>query len=361
VKGRATKTPDRLRTGVTLVVAASLLAAACGTDDSGSDAAVPAPTTGQEGGGTTSQVDLPEGWAPVLDELRCDDTTVGEFPRTVVHDAGETVLEAPPQRVVSIEGTTSLDLLLLMGVTPAAAGGDNDRAVPAVFGWQAYLAGGTERDPGFDVFAKRPEVNVEAIAAARPDLIISQSGWLEDIEPRLRDLGVPIVVFAWDDAPDWRNNVRIVAEAVGRDQCADEIVGTVEAAIDDTRGSLEASGAADRTYSAFLAAEDYHVYYGAEDPIGITLQEELGLDLVPNDGAQTEFSVETAGDVLVGDVLLATDFDGDGYLQQFLASPTMAPIADRVAVLDPTLAGAAYYPSAVGLRLFLDFLEQRFG
>lgn len=343
------------------LVPLALVAGACGDDDTPTDAtattAAEAPA-GEEA--AVSGVELPEGWAELLDELRCDDTSVGEFPRTVAHDGGETTIEAAPERIVSIEGTTSLDLLLLMGITPAAAGGDEEG--PAVHPWQAHLAGGTPTDPGFDLIQKRPEVNVEAIAAARPDLIISQSGWLEGIEPRLRELGVPIVVFDWDDSgnpPDWRDNARIVAEATGRDACDEEIVATVESGIAEARAALEAAGATEQTYGAFMALDGYTAYYGAKDPIGQTLQDELGLTLEPADGAQTEFSLELAGEVLTADVLFATDFDGDGSTQAFLEAPTVAPVADRVQVLGPDLAAVAYYPSPLGVRLFVHELQER--
>ncbi|MGF1653031.1 MAG: ABC transporter substrate-binding protein [Actinomycetales bacterium] len=360
--GRAGSTS---RAAVPALVAAFALAACGGdrgadaTDDGGPPASSVAPAS------ATAAVDgLPEDWPALLDDLRCEDTTAGTFPREVEHDGGTATIETEPRRVVSIEGTTSLDLLLLMGVTPAAAGGDFDG--PAVSTVQAHLAGGTPEDPGFELFAKRPEVNVEALAAARPDLVVSQSGWLEGIEDDIERLGVPVVVFDWSDdgePPDWRNNVRIVAEAVGRDGCAEEIVARVEDAVAGTRMALVESGAADRTWSAFTAVHGYTAYHGAADPIGQTLGDELGLDLVPPDGAQTEFGVETATEVLAGDELLALDFDqaADDGLDDFLAEPAVAPVAERVWVMPPEVTQAAYYPSALGVRLFVHEMQRRYG
>jgi len=359
--------PTRTRLLAALVPLA-LVAAACGDDDEtaaardDTAAETTETTEAAEGEAAGDEPALRDGWAELLDEVRCEDTTVGEFPRTVTHDGGEITIEAEPERIVSIEGTTSLDLLLLMGITPAAAGGDEEG--PAVYPWQAHLAGGTPTDPGFDLIEKRPEVNVEAIAAARPDLIISQSGWLEGIEPRLRDLGVPIVVFEWDDSgnpPDWRDNARIVAEATGRDACDDEIVEKVEASIAETREVLEAAGATEQTYGAYTAMEGYTAYHGADDPIGQTLQDELGLTLEPADGAQTEFSLEQAGEVLTADVLFATDFFEDGAAQAFLEEPTVAPVADRVRILEPDLSAVAYYPSPLGVHLFVHELQELLG
>lgn len=349
------------RRGVLPLVLVAILAA-CGdaapaaSAGSGSEPS-PTPTAGAVG-----STGLPESWEVALEELRCTDTSVGDFPRTVQHDGGETTIDAPPQRVVSIEGTTSLDMLLLMGVTPAASGGDVDG--PAIYDYQAHLAGGTPSEPGFTVLQKRPEVDIEAIAAARPDLIISQTGWLEGIEAQLQDLGVPIISFAWDGSgnpPDWRNNVRIVGESVGRDACVTEIIDDVETAISSTRLVLEDAGVATDTFTAAIAIDGYTAYYGADDPIGIMLAEELGLDLQPDDGAQTEFSLETAQDVLVGDHVLFTDFYDDGATDAFLADPVVGDVTDRAVVLDEQESGVAYYPSALGQRLFLEVLNERFG
>ena len=151
----------------------------------------------------------------------------------------------------------------------------------------------------------------------------------------------------------------IVAEATGRDDCDDEIVEAVEAGVAETRADLAAAGATEKTYGAFMAREGYTAYYGAKDPIGQTLQDELGLTLEPADGAQTELSPELVGDVLTADVLFATDFYGDGSTQAFLEEPTVVPVADRVQTLGPDLASAAYYPSPLGVHLFVHELGDR--
>jgi hypothetical protein len=60
-------------------------------------------------------------------------------------------------------------------------------------------------------------------------------------------------------------------------------------------------------------------------------------------------------------VLFNLDFYEDGSTEAFLQQPTVAPIADRVQVLDPDLAGVAYYPSPLGVRLFVHDLQERLG
>jgi ABC-type Fe3+-hydroxamate transport system substrate-binding protein len=361
--------PGHALLGAALALSVAV-ASSCGSDDGGAGASAGQPSASQPAASEESMpaaesaaaAELPAGWVELLDELRCSDTTVGEFPRTVEHDGGSTTLDAPPQRVVSIEGTTSLDMLLLMGVTPAAAGADYQdpfRIAP----WQAVLTNGEREAPGFGLIAKRPEVNIEQIAGARPDLIISQSGWIEDILASVEEIGAPIVVFDWtDDKADWRDNVRIVGEAVGRDACVDEIVAKVEAKIEETRAAIENAGGADDSFTVVTVGDGYIAYHGARDPVGKAIQDDLGLTLDPADGSQTEFGVELAESVLLGDHILAFDFgDGFPFDQTFLEEPTVRDVADRFVLMEETVSNAGYYPSALGYYMWLDWFAEQFG
>jgi ABC-type Fe3+-hydroxamate transport system substrate-binding protein len=359
--------PVLLGVGIALSIVS---ASSCGSDDGGAATPADEPSVSQPStsasvppsAGGAAAAELPDGWIELLDELRCSDTTVGEFPRTIEHDGGSTTLDAPPERVVSIEGTTSLDMLLLMGVTPAAAGADYQdpfRIAP----WQAALTNGDREAPGFDLIAKRPEVNIEQIAGAQPDLIISQSGWIEDILGPVEEIGAPIVVFDWtDDKVDWRDNVRIVGEAVGRDACVEEIISKVERKIDETRAAIEAAGGADDSFTVVTAGEGYIAYHGANDPVGKAIQDDLGLTLEPADGSQTEFGVELAESVLVGDNILAFEFgESFPFDQTFLEEPTVRDVADRFVLMDETVSNAGYYPSALGYYMWLDWFADEFG
>jgi ABC-type Fe3+-hydroxamate transport system substrate-binding protein len=252
-------------------------------------------------------------------------------------------------------------MMLLMGVTPAAAGAvyeDPFRIAP----WQAALTNGDREAPGFDLIAKRPEVNIEQIAGARPDLVISQSGWLEEIEDEVRALGAPVIVFDWtDEVTDWRNNVRIVGEAVGRDACVEEIIGKVEDKIAETRQALEASGVADESFTVVTNGEGYLAYHGELDHVGKMLSEELGLELTPADGSQTEFAVENAESILTGDHILAFNYEGFPFEASFLDEPTVRGVADRFVVMSEDVSAVGYYPSALGTYLWLDWMIDTFG
>ena len=89
----------------------------------------------------------------------------GSFPAVVTHQFGNTTVEAAPEAVVSL-GWADADALLALGVVPVGIL-DWFQAWPQGVGpWaQAKLNGATPQ------VLKGPEINFEAVAALRPDLI----------------------------------------------------------------------------------------------------------------------------------------------------------------------------------------------
>ncbi|MEV6636051.1 iron-siderophore ABC transporter substrate-binding protein [Actinoplanes sp. NPDC051470] len=123
--------------GAVGAVAAGLLAA-CGGDDEGSGSQ----------GGTASP-----------------GTSGGGFPASVTHQFGTTTLEQAPKTVVSL-GWADADVLLALGVVPAGIL-DWFQAWPVGVGpWAQPKLNGAKPQ-----VLKGPEINFDAVAALRPDLV----------------------------------------------------------------------------------------------------------------------------------------------------------------------------------------------
>ena len=113
--------------------------------------------------------------------------TGGAFPATVTHQFGTTTVEEAPKSVVSL-GWADADVLLALGVVPVGIL-DWFQAWPQGVGpWaQPRLNGATPQ------VLKGPEINFEAVATLRPDLITFtksdnvKAGWdqLEKLAPTL--------------------------------------------------------------------------------------------------------------------------------------------------------------------------------
>lgn len=175
----------RLSRAAALAAAAALTLTACGGGDAPPD---------QEAAGGTAAEDA-------------------AFPRTVEHAMGTTEIPAEPERVVVLD-TGELDSALSLGVTPVGA-----VTTDVSEEFLSYLAEDAE---GVEVVGTIAEPNLEEIAALEPDLILSNSVRHEDIYDQLAQIAP--TVFAADLGDTWKENFRLAAEALGREEEAEELL-----------------------------------------------------------------------------------------------------------------------------------------
>lgn len=141
------------------------------------------------------------------------------------HAYGETVLDAPASRVVSL-GYTGQDALLALGLQPLAVRYWFGDAPNAIFPWaEAYQEG-----PPPTVLTG--EVSFETVAALQPDLIVGIGSGISREEYALLSQIAPVIMHA-QDAPGygtpWDELTRTLGRATGRSERAEELVAEVEA------------------------------------------------------------------------------------------------------------------------------------
>ncbi|MGY2004620.1 ABC transporter substrate-binding protein [Blastococcus sp. SYSU DS1024] len=139
------------------------------------------------------------------------------FPRTVEHAMGSTVIPEEPERVVVLD-TGELDSALSLGVTPVGA-----VTTDVSEQFLSYLAEDAE---GIEVVGTIAEPDLEAIAALEPDLILSNQVRHEDIYDQLEQIAP--TVFAADLGDTWKENLLLDAEALGREEEAEELLAEYE-------------------------------------------------------------------------------------------------------------------------------------
>ncbi|HEY8526572.1 MAG TPA: iron-siderophore ABC transporter substrate-binding protein [Acidimicrobiales bacterium] len=280
----------RRKLGLALVALLALAGlAACGSgDDDGGDAA--------GGGGGAS---------------------AGAFPVTIEHAFGETTIEEEPERVVTV-GLTEQDTLLALGVVPVATTewfGDHPGAI---FPWAQdeleELGGDTP-----EVMSDATEINVEAVAAQRPDLILAINAELDqEVYDSLSEIA-PTVARPEGTIPygvPWDEATRMIGRAVGRAEEADALVEDVEAELAAVRDEHpEFEGA-----TAVVATPWEGIYvYGPNDARGQLLTE-LGFEMPPGLAELTgdEFGANLSqerAEMLDVDVIVWLDpEDGEGPL-----------------------------------------------
>lgn len=146
----------------------------------------------------------------------------GGFPVEIRHRFGVSRVDAQPERVVSV-GYYEHDYAIALGVTPVAfSTRDGRQASP----WTVDALAGA----GPQVFSAA-EVNIEAVAAQRPDLILAlYSDITEDVYRRLSELAP--VVGPSADYPEygqpWQDATRMIARALGREGRGEEVIADLE-------------------------------------------------------------------------------------------------------------------------------------
>ncbi len=314
------------------LVAAALVVAGCGDDDTAGGA-----------GATTAD-------------------GAATFPVTIPHAFGETTIDAAPERVVTW-GWGSADAAIALGVVPVAIpsqsyGGDADGVLPWIR--QALEDQGTEIPT---VLPETEEPPYEEIAAARPDVILAPYSGITREQYDLLSAIAPTVAHpgeAW--ATPWPETIRIVGTALGRDAEAAALLEDIDAEL--AAQAAEHPVLEGRTVAmVWDAAGTFYVYKPADPRVEATLA--LGLVSAPAveelaNGDETFYytlSYEQL-DKLESDILVSFA-DTQELSDQFLASDpaTLLPqvAADTVAeVVGKDFIASVSPPTALSLTWGLD-------
>ena len=150
----------------------------------------------------------------------------GAFPVTVEHKFGSTTVEKAPERVVTV-GYTDQDATLAVGVVPVGVGdflgGYDWRARP----WAQEALGGAKPE----VVAGQ-QINFEAVAAQRPDLIFAINAGLKKADYDKLSRIAPTVAQSGDYIDfgmPWDEQTMLVARALGREERGREVVEQLKA------------------------------------------------------------------------------------------------------------------------------------
>ncbi|MER7668526.1 iron-siderophore ABC transporter substrate-binding protein [Kitasatospora sp. NPDC096128] len=223
----------RAALGLAAGLAPGLALCACGSDS-------PAPSGGPTGGGT----------------------------RTVRHARGASTVPARASRVVALD-TDALDSVVTLGLSPVGA-----TTVSQGAPFPAYLP--AERLAGTKAVGMIGQPNLEAIAALRPDLILSNQVRDDKRYDQLSEIAP--TVLSKTTGPTWQENVRLHAEATGRRSEAEAADAAYRTKLRDLVAALggPAKAAATRVEMArFLAGAPTRLYL--DDTFVGSLFKDLGL------------------------------------------------------------------------------------
>jgi iron complex transport system substrate-binding protein len=228
-------------------------------------------------------------------------TTASGEPRTVTHAMGETEVPANPQRLVVLD-SPFLDAAVALGVMPV---GSTEAAAGA--GLSPYLLDRLDGD--IEIVGLIAEPNLEAVAAARPDLILGAKVRHEALYDELSQIAP--TVFTESSGTNWRDGLKITADALGKSDEAEELLAEYDARANEIGETIGASGMT-ASIVRFLPGETR--LYGPDTFSGSVLTD-VGFDLGDkgfdaNPYSMAQISAEQIG-MADADVIFATTYGGD--------------------------------------------------
>jgi iron complex transport system substrate-binding protein len=277
------------------------------------------------------------------------------FPVTIEHKFGRTVIEQPPERVVTV-GYTEQDIALALGVPPVATreflGGYDWRERP----WAKDMPGASDPE-----LVGSEEINVERVATTRPDVLIGlNSGMTERDYDKLSKIAptVPQSDEFIDFGVPWQEQTLVTGQALGLQQKAERIVADVEARFAEAREehpefegktAALAYASANGGFGAY-ATGDYRVKF-FED---LGFKTPKAIDELAGDSFYVDFSAERLR--LIDHDVIVMFAKREDVIDHPVYRRLDAVREDRVIYLDlqDQLAGALGYSSPLSLPYAID-------
>ncbi|MFI9503748.1 ABC transporter substrate-binding protein [Nocardia sp. NPDC052566] len=250
-------------TKAVVAVAAAALLAACSAD----------PATTPAGAGDTGHGDknVATGGAQFATadietaKLKAD-VGPGVFPRTVTQAMGQTRIEKKPARVIVLD-SGELDDVLALGVTPVGmATTAGQQGVPS------YLA---DRVRDIATVGPTNTLDLEKIAALKPDLILGSKLRVNDLYPQLS--AIAPTVFSIRPGFPWKENFLLVGAALGAEEQATKLLNDYQAMANRVKAKLPGA----QTISLLRFMSGNIRLYGNKSFIGVILTD-VGLSRPAN-------------------------------------------------------------------------------
>lgn len=296
------------------------------------------------------------------------DNVTGEtqYPVTITHAYGETVIESKPERVVTL-GWGNQDTALALGIVPVGVSAANYGYVTEhkLHEWtdEAFLELG-ESEP--NVFDDTDGYDYEAISDAAPDVILAAySGMTEEEYNTLSEIA-PVVPFeetAWKTS--WREQTIRNAEGLGMKEEGEELVKQTEDMIaEKVSEHPEFKGV--KAGFFWISADDFSTFYAylPADPRASYLQD-LGFELPKSiknlAGGGSDFSVTLSRESVeaLSDIDLMVVYGDEELLKALQADKIMSEIPaiknGAVVLLDSTSRlAASTTPSILSIPATID-------
>ncbi|WP_331772077.1 iron-siderophore ABC transporter substrate-binding protein (plasmid) [Embleya sp. NBC_00888] len=274
-----------------LAIALTASLAACGEDSDGKAAGTDKPAAASSGAAAST----------------------ASFPRTITHDKGTTTIKEKPKRVVAldnslVEAVAALDVPLVGGI-----GSYRDQK-----GFPPYLGDAVKntKDVG-----PLDSPNLEQIALLKPDLIVSATVRHDQLYAQLSKIAP--TVFVKTTGPIWKENVKLVGQALGEDDKAKAKLTAYETRAKKVGDAINAKANKPTVSIVRFVDGPTRIYLGKTFS-GIILSD-MGLTRPENQRDPEKFNIEVSEEQIGqadADYIFLTSFSGgEERKAKFMANP----------------------------------------
>lgn len=271
------------------------------------------------------------------------------YPMTLKSPYGSTELKKKPTRVAVVDAT-DLDIALSLGVMPVTAPKYGDAELDE---WEKEAL--TKVKGSLKTYDSTDGVNFEAIAAAKPDVILATSGWTLDKDYSKLSKIAPVVSYQGKDgisSMTWEQRTKEAAHALDLVKKGDAVIADVNKKFKETRDAHPELKGKSFTYAVIHPEQ---ITYESHKDSDVEIFTKLGL-VQPK--AAAKFSLKNSAvsrenlDVLDADILLVGyPFGDEGLMTQDkletdpLFTKLKAVSGHHYAVIGDDLAYPLAYPT----------------
>lgn len=216
---------------------------------------------------------------PAADAPSATGSDDSAYPVTIESALGDAVIEASPERVVTV-GWAAQDAAVALGVTPV--GVPTDAWSGDEQGLQPWFRTAVEVDGGElpVTYTDLPTVDAEAIIELEPDLILAPlSGLDQGVYDQLSAFAPTV---AYPEGPwitTWQDVITITGEALGEPDEAADLVTSVETMI--TEAGADNGSLAGTTFAYAYIGEPGTLTFYPETDARVDFLTKLGMELAP--------------------------------------------------------------------------------
>lgn len=285
----------------------------------------------------------------------------GDFPRTVRHAMGETTVESQPKTVAALDSSFADAAMALEADVVAYTRYPSSGTLPG------YLGDDTRFAENGTVVGELASPDVEALYDIAPDLIVSAKVRHESLYDELSR--VAPTVFSETTGATWKDNIRLLATALGKEELAERKIGAYERRAKAIGDAIKAKTGGTPTYSLvrFVEGEPTVRLYGTRSFPGIVLSD-VGLTRPqrqpdPSDRIAVDLSQEDIG-TLDADIVFVSSYadatqEAEDPRATFQSNPLWGALRGEITdVNDETWYVSV---SLQGAHAMLDDLAEQFG